>query len=77
MKAVVSFWIAGLALGLLAGFVSWTVLDIIDPQAAALTPAIAVGIGLATASLIVAAGRKRQVYRELEAIANSPAPLRR
>jgi hypothetical protein len=77
MKAVVGFWIVGLALGVLAGFVTWTTLDIIDPQASALAPAIAVGVGLGVASLIVAAGRKRQVYRELEAIANSPAPLRR
>ena len=76
MKAVMTIWSPALSLGLLAGLVTWSALDVIDPQATALVLAVAVGAGLATATAIVTSARKRQVYRDLHALANSPAPRR-
>lgn len=76
MKAVVTIWSTGLSLGLLAGLATWSALDIVDPQASALILAAAVGAGLATATAIVTSARKRQVYRDLDALSNSPAPRR-
>jgi hypothetical protein len=76
MKAVMTIWSMALSLGLLAGLVTWSALDIIDPQASALVLAVSVGAGLAVASTIVAVGRKRQVFRDLDALAESPAPRR-
>ena len=76
MKAVMTIWSTGLSLGLLAGLVTWAALDIVDPQASALVLAVSVGAGLATATAIVTTARKRQVYRDLNALSNSPAPRR-
>jgi hypothetical protein len=76
MKAVTAMWSAALSCGLLAGLITWTVLDIVDPQASSLVLPVAVGVGLAIASMIVAAGRRRQVFRDLDALSGSPAPQR-
>jgi hypothetical protein len=76
MKAVMTIWSTGLSLGLLAGLVTWSALDIVDPQASALILPAAVGTGLAIATAIITTLRKRQVYRDLHAIAGSPAPRR-
>jgi hypothetical protein len=75
MKAVMTIWSMAVSLGLLAGLVTWSALDVIDPQASALVLAVSVGAGLATATAIVTNLRKRQVYRDLNAL-GAPAPRR-